>query len=612
VEKWLRPVLPSPVVVEGRVTEFLILGPLEVCRGDEVVQLGAAKQRALLGVLLLHANETVSTSRLAEELWGERPPATAEKLVQGYVHALRKRLGDGVLATRPPGYKVNVQPGALDLREFERLTEEARTASVENSIELRRRALALWRGPALADLVLNGPERHNVERLGELRLTTQVERIAAELQLGRHAELVGELEPLVAEHSYHERLAALLMLALYRSGRQADALGVYRTVRRRLSDELGLQPGQELRDLEASILRQDDSLAISPPTLRAELTPSERVPTTTVMPAASRSRGRTLAVAGALLLLAAATIAIAALLLRDRAAGVVVPPNSVAVIDPATNRVTTTLQTGIGPAPVASGAGSVWIGNLDDTSLTQVDAASRTVAGTIPLPATPTAIAVGPEVVWVVNARLGTLYRVHPKFETVISVEVGPRSIRHTGAGIDLGEGSVWAAYGDSTLARVDPETREGRAAASGGVAPAGLVIASGFVWVSDSEDATVRRFSPRTWELGAVGAYPVCRGPSGLAAGDGSIWVACTADDVVARIPADLGSRSYTPIPVGDRPASVAFGAGAVWVANSASGTVSRVDPDTNEVVRTMAIGNAPTGITVSGGLVWVTVQAP
>jgi YVTN family beta-propeller protein len=582
--------------------EFLILGPLEVRNGGHTFRLSAAKQRALLGVLLLHANEAVSTSRLVDELWGERPPATAEKLIQGYVHALRKELGNDVLETQPPGYRLSVEPRALDLLEFERLAAEARAVPPPDAVELRRRALALWRGPALADVVLEGPERHNLGRLNELRLATQIERIDAELELGRHAQVVGELEALAAEHPYQERVAAQLMLALYRSGRQAEALDVYRAVGRRLSHELGLQPGQELRQLEAAILRHDQALS-------APATPQ---PAPSVSGPVSRPRRRRRALAGAVALLALTAVAAAALLLRDEAAPVVVPVNSVAAIDPATNKVTAILQTGIRPGPVAGGAGSVWVGNLDGRSLTRIDPATREIVGTIPLLATPVAIAVGRGAVWVVNGRLGTLYRVDPQFGEVSDpVEYWDRSIRSTGAGVDLGEGSVWAASGESTIAEVDPATLEASAAASAGPAPAGLVVAFGSVWVAGSADAAVRRFSPRTYELGHVGIVNICRGPNGIAAGDGSIWVACTEDDLVARLPADGGASSYRPIEVGDGPTSVAFGAGAVWVANTRAGTVSRIDPDTNEV-DTIEIGNAPAGIAVSNGLVWVSVQAP
>jgi YVTN family beta-propeller protein len=591
--------------------EFLILGPLEVRNGGYTVRLGAAKQRALLGVLLLHVNEAVSTSRLVDELWGERPPATAEKLIQGYVHALRKQLGAGVLETRAPGYRLVVEPSSLDLLEFERLAEAARAASVVDSIELRRRALALWRGWVLADLVLEGPERHNLDRLNELRLTTRIEQLEAELQLGRHAQLVGELEAIVAEHPYRERTAALLMLALYRSGRQAEALEVYRDVRRRLSDELGIEPGHELRDLEASILRQDDALRASPQAERTRVAaprPGAEV-AEAAAPALTRpSRRRAL---GALLaVLAAAAVIIAAFLLRGEPQQIVVPPNSVVAIDPETNRVAATFQAGIRPGPVAAAAGSVWVGNLDDRSLTRIDTAAGAVAGTIPLPTTPTAIAVGRDALWVVNARLGTLYRVDPQFETVESVEFGVRSIRYTGAGVDLDESSVWAAYGESTLARVQPRTLAAKLASTAGEAPAGLVVAYGSVWVASSGDNSVRRFSPRTFDLGEIGAFTVGRGPSGIAAGDGSIWVACTDDDYVARLRADLQAASHLPIPVGDGPRSVAFGAGGVWVTNTDAGTVSRIDPESNDV-DTIEVGNAPAGIAIHRGLVWVSVQA-
>jgi YVTN family beta-propeller protein len=580
--------------------EFLILGPLELRNRERTVRLSAAKQRALLGVLLLHANETVSTARLVDELWGERPPATAEKLVQGYVHALRKELGNDVLQTQPPGYMLSVEPPTLDLLEFERLIEEARVAATSESVELRRRALALWRGPPLADVVLEGPERHNLGRLSELRLATQLERIDAELELGRHAQLVGELEALVAEHPYQERAAAQLMLALYRSGRQAEALDVYRTVSRRLDDELGLQPSQELRQLEAAILRHDD--ALSPPA-------AAPTPKTAARPPERRRRRLAL---GAAIALLAVTAVIAAFSLREEATPVVVPPNFVAAIDPATNKVTSMLQAGSRPGPVDGGDSSVWVANLDGKSLTRIDPATPKVVDTIPLPATPTAITVGRGAVWVVNARLGTLYRVEPDFRRAEPVKLTPRSIRQTGAGVDLGEGSVWTAYGESILAQVNPRTLGGDAKPSAGPAPAGLVFAYGAVWVADSEDGSVRRFSPRTFELGAA-AVPrsIGRGPSGIAAGAGSIWVACTEDDYVARVPADLGAGSSHQIQVGDGPTSVAFGEGAVWVANTLDGTVSRIDPETNEVTR-IEVGNAPAGITVYRGRVWVSVQAP
>jgi len=591
--------------------EFLILGPLEVRNGEQTVRLGAAKQRALLGVLLLHANETVSTSRLVDELWGEGPPATAEKLVQGYVHALRKQLGDGVLETQAPGYRLKVEPRSLDLAEFERLAEEARRAPAAHAVELRRRALALWRGPPLADVVLEGADGHTLARLSELRLTTQIERIEAELELGRHSQLVGELEALVAEHPYQERAVALLMLALYRSGRQAEALEVYRMVRRRLSDELGLQPGQELRELEAAILRQDDALT-RPASASVPATTPSTTPAAEAVPAWRRGR---LVAAGVLVVLAAAAVGATGLLVRDEPAPIVVPPNTVAAIDPTTNRVIpeSIVQTGIEPGPVAGG-GSIWVGNLEGKSVTRIDPATHEVMSTVSLPVMPDALTFGRGALWVVSGRLGEMYRIDPEFETLSkAIPLGPRPIRQARAGADVGEGWVWAAHGDSTLARVDPETLRGTSTTRVGQGPAALVVAWGFVWVASSGDDTVRRFEPERYDLGPVGRpLTVGRAPSGISAGYGNIWVACTGDDIVARIPADRGFASSLSIPVGDGPTSLAVGEGAVWVANTAGRTVSRIDPTTLEVVATIEVGNAPAGLAVSDGRVWVSVREP
>jgi YVTN family beta-propeller protein len=567
----------------------------------------------LLGVLLLHANETVSTSRLVDELWGERPPATAENLVQGYVHALRKQLGAEVVETKAPGYRLSVAAGSLDLLAFERLIQAARGEGPEMAAELRREALALWRGAPLADVALEGPDRHMLARLAELRVSTQVDRIDAELATGRHAEVVGELESLVAEHPYQERAAALLMLALYRSGRQADALEIYRTVRRRLSDELGLQPGQELRDLEAAILRQDDALAA--PTAVREAAPVAETESTEHEPtvATTRRRPRQLAFGGVLALVAVAAVIAVAVLLRGGPAPVVVPPNSIAVIDVNTNRVDrdSIVPVGRRPGPVAAGAGYVWVGNIDDKSLTRIDPASNE-RESIPLGATPDAVTAGGAAAWVANGRLGTLYRVDAESKIVSTRPLSPRSrSKYDGAGMDVDEGSVWAVFGEGTLARVDEETLSGNAFPSEAAGPTALVFAYGYLWIA-REAAEVQKYSPDTWDLGQpVNESTVCRSPSGMAAGQGAIWVACRDDGFVWRIPADLNFDSALPIQVGAGPTAVAFGAGAVWVANTSDSTVSRIDPETYDV-EAIDVGNAPAGIAVSGGRVWVSVQSP
>jgi DNA-binding SARP family transcriptional activator len=239
--------------------EFRLLGSLEVRRDGAPVALGPRKQRALLALLLLHANRAVARERLIDDLWGERPPETAVASVQVYVSRLRKSLPDGVLLTRPPGYVLEVDPHQLDLLRFERLVADAREADVADAAALLREALELWRGPPLAEFASEPFARLEAARLEELQLATLEDRIEADLTLGRHRDLVGELEMLVASHPHRERLRAQLMLTLYRCNRQADALDAYRSARAALG-ELGLEPGEMLRQLERRILTHDPTL----------------------------------------------------------------------------------------------------------------------------------------------------------------------------------------------------------------------------------------------------------------------------------------------------------------------------------------------------------------
>ena len=239
---------------------FRLLGPIEVTDRDRALPLGGTKQRSLLALLLLDANEIVSTDRIIAELWGDAPPATVAKSVQLYVSRLRAELGTERLVTHPPGYAVRVDPDELDLMVFERLCEEARAAPPELAAETLREALALWRGPPLGDLRYESFAQAAIARLEELHASALEQRIDADLEARRHLELVGELQALVAAHPHRERLHGQLMLALYRSGRQAESLLVYQAASRRLSEELGLQPGTALRQLERAILEQDPAL----------------------------------------------------------------------------------------------------------------------------------------------------------------------------------------------------------------------------------------------------------------------------------------------------------------------------------------------------------------
>jgi DNA-binding SARP family transcriptional activator len=240
--------------------EFRILGPLEVRDGDRLVPLGGARQRAVLALLLTRANEVVSRDWLIDELWGERPPESAVNVLQTYVSHLRKALSAELLVTRTPGYMIQVERDELDLYRFEDLATEADGAEPAVAATKLRAALELWGGTALADFAYDPFAQATITRLEELRLTALERRIEADLALGRHAELVGELEVLTHEHPLRERFRRQLMLALYRAGRQAEALATYQDARRELVDQLGIDPSPSLQELERAILRQEPAL----------------------------------------------------------------------------------------------------------------------------------------------------------------------------------------------------------------------------------------------------------------------------------------------------------------------------------------------------------------
>src|SRR5262245_40691391 len=329
--------------------QFRILGPLEaVDDGGMPLPLGGGRQLALFALLLLNANEVVSADRLVDELWSDQPPATAEKIVRNYVSLLRKQLGDR-LAHRTPGYVLRVEPGELDSERFETLVREAREQPPAAAASTLRQALALWTGPPLAEVAYEPFAQRAAEKLDELRLRALEDRIEAELEVGLDGELVPELELLVHEHPLRERPCSLLMLALYRAGRQAEALAVYQDARRRLVDEVGLEPGPALQELQRQILSHDPSLA--GPRQR------DRVH--------RRRRGGVLIAAGGIVLLAAG-IAAATLELTDRggaAALTRVEPNSVGVIDPKTNRLAGQIPVGSTPTAITFGGGALWTAN---------------------------------------------------------------------------------------------------------------------------------------------------------------------------------------------------------------------------------------------------------
>jgi YVTN family beta-propeller protein len=604
--------------------DFRILGPLEVAREDGgSIGLEGRQQRVVLAMLLLHANEVVSVDQLIDVLWGERPPTSAVKTVQILVSRVRKALEQRstsadetprpILHTRGSGYVLEVAPGELDVDRFEGLLEEGRqglaAGDAAKAGATLRAALTLWRGRPLSDFAYESFAQSEIGRLDELRLAALEERIDADLAVGLDDDLVPELRALVTEHPLRDRLRGQLMLALYRSGRQPEALRVYEEARRALAEELGLEPSAILQRLQQSILTEDETLGApvreSAPSSTARV---ERAP----VPGITK-RARVLLSVGGVLVLAAALAVGALALTRDRTSGGLsgIGPNSVGVIDPETNEIVAVIPVGLRPGPVAAGAGAVWVGNLQDRNLTKIDPRERSAAGVVPLGGrTPTGLAVGAGAVWVAHGPAGQLSRVETQFRRVTQTLDVTERLRITPFGsVAIGQNEVWTAYGDSTLARIDPTAVRPTGSTLAGSSPAAVAIGGGAVWVVNSGDATVQGFDPVTFEEGPIRTISVGRRPTAIAYGQDALWVTAQGGDAVVRI--DPSSPSTITIPVGDEPGAVAVGAGAVWVANRGDGTVSRIDPTTNTPVETIEIGTAPAGIAVADGFVWVTAQA-
>jgi YVTN family beta-propeller protein len=607
---------------------FRILGPLEVTnRGREAV-LGGGKQRALLAILLLHPNEVVSSDRLIQELWSVDAPPTAAKSLQVHVSRLRRSLGDAspngtdsVVVTSSGGYLIRVEPGELDRERFERLVEDGRKAlaedSFERAVERLDEALALWRGPPLADFTYESFAQSEIARLEELRLEATEERIEARLALGHHNQVIAELEALVDRHPFRERPRAQLMVALYRAGRQTEALQAYQNARRTLVEEQGIEPGESLRQLEAAILAQDPALArpSAAPTAEARRRARRLVTPATDAAALRTRRKRALLVAGAgLVTLALAVVVV--LLTRgseERTTSALTnDSHAVAVIDPKTNEVREAASVGAQPGPLAfeRKSGSLWVANLDDKTVTHIDARAERVGRTIAVGDVPVGLAAGGGAVWVASAdrtdSFVTVRKIDGRFDA-LERTVRVTSLPDEQADVALHGGALWVAPSYGLLTLINPRTGAvRRPAIETGHGQTVVAVGAGSIWVADREANIIVRADPAS---GATTPIPVGNGPTGIAIGAGAVWVTLGHENSLARIDPQSGAVRRT-IRVGRAPTGVAVGERAVWVANSGDGTVSRVDPNTDEVVATVRVGASPQDVVVGGGKVWVSVR--
>ena len=536
--------------------------------------LGGPRQRAVLAVLLLQANRVVSVDRLVEDVWEGHAPEASVTTLQTYVFHLRRALEPSrprggaaeVLATRDRGYLLQVSRERLDAAVFEDgLTAGLAALEAGRHSQARERlgrALDLWRGPVLADLSDYAFIRAEAARLEELRLAAWEGRIEADLALGRHDALTAELERLVADHPLRERLHGQLMLALYRCGRQAEALAAYGRVRDLLAGELGIDPGEPLRRLHASVLAHDQALdwnggrPAAPKAARPKPHPGEapwflswRGRHRAGRRAAGRgrlaaARRRLLAVGSALAVAAAVCIVAVARPWAGEPAGL--PGNSVGLIDSAGGRVGAAVAVG-SPDGLAYGDGSVWAVDGTGGTVSRINPATHAVVQQIPVGTDPAAVTVTGEDVWVANSGDGTVSRINPAADAVVQT---------------IAVGNV-------------PD-----AIASG---PSGI-------WVADQGDATVDRIDPATGDV-TMRDIPVGGLPDGIAVGPDAVWVANGQDGTVTRIDPATGQPGG-PLPVGAGPAGIAVTPAAVWVANSLDLTVDRLDPATGRVTATIGVG--------------------
>jgi YVTN family beta-propeller protein len=580
--------------------EFRILGPLEVVDEGRPVSIRRGKEQALLVYLLLHPNDVVPSARLIDALWDERPPPTASKILQNAVSHLRKQLGDGRLVTRDSGYQLRVEDGELDARQFERLAKEGRGEE----------ALALWRGTPLLGLAEERFVDDARRRLDEQRLAVLEDRIDDDLASGRHDELIPELEQLVSEEPLRERLQGQLMRALYGAGRQADALETYRQARRTLSEELGLEPGPELQELERKILRQDPELAA-----RRRPRPRTR--------SAARPRRRIVVLVGGAALLVAGLVVGAVYAFGGSEKPLLATPNSLAVIDPANNKMAHVVPVGNTPRGVAVGRHAVWVANSADGTVSELDIDTLRVIKTIGIGAQATEIVESKGRAWVVTGLDNSLVPIDARSGGVHSAIPLSRDRTASAYAVASGAGSLWASSGDRLL-EIDPVTGTilasrhvgaGHEAAGCCFSIHDLDFGDGAIWIADASQ-TLARVSPRGGRV--TGSTQLGVIPVAVKFGYGAVWVGLPDPNrpTLALWRVDPNTVRVTQtIPLGAANSylgtlDVALGAGSVWVTNYEEGTLVRVDPNSLDVIAKIKIGGHPYGITVGAGRVWVTVS--
>ena len=591
---------------------YRVLGPLEVQDGPRTVLLRQGRQRLLLAVLLMAAGEPVSSDRLIDLLWDEHPPPSAAASLHNLVSGVRKALGDGRIVTREHGYSLRIAGDELDAERFQALADQGRAALVagnpERAVELLAEALGLWHGPALGELAEHRALAEAAARLEERKLAAIEDRVDAELALARHDAVMAELERLTGEHPFRERLRGQQMLALYRAGRQAEALAAYREARERLVGELGVEPGPALRRLEQAILEQEPALGAP-----------------TALPAPP-SRGWARRRAGVLFAAAAVSVTAAtAVVVADRGDPAphtrsAIAGDLVVALDPATGRIAERHAVGATPTVVSIGAGAAWTVDADDGTISRVDLRTgdtRVVrTGTVPVD-----IAADADGAWTVTstqeygpASPSALLRLDPASGGVLENATLPRMgppLRSAPQLVALSGGAVWAIEQSGRLIRVEP--RSGAMRALPRLRAIRVAAGDGQLWVlaqrppDEPAAPNLLRIDPGSGRVAARAAVP-SDSLGTIAVGAGAVWATDALAGGVWRVD-PRGLASARIIPVGPGVDSVAAGADEVWTASSMAGTVVRIDPEAGRADPPISVGSTPRAVALGAGRVWVAV---
>jgi peptide/nickel transport system substrate-binding protein len=577
-------------------TDVRLLGPIEVTLDGRPIEVAATKQRAVLAMLALRPNAVVSVDELIDGLWGESPPATAVKQIQQYVSQLRKALagGDMEIVTRGHGYELRARADAVDVGCFERLADAAVRGDGDGSAA--RSALALWRGSPLIDVIDQPFAAAELRRLEELWLSVSEHAIADDLDAGRHDEVVARLDELVARHPLRERLHALRMRALYGAGRQADALEAFRQARATLVEEVGVEPGPELQRLHEAMLRQEPHLAPAPRPARrrsgSEAAGGRPYP-------GSRRLSRAIMIAAAVALLAGgAAFAVSRITATDRSLRV--GENAVGRIDLAGAGVAAEYKLGREPRALTTGAGSVWVADASDETVSRLDP-GRDRVFTIPVGSDPAALAFGGGALWVAERADGTVAQVSPGSNKVI----GRTSVGNGPSSIAVGYGSVWVGSAvDRSVSRIFIPSMELSPPIRLGAPVSAIATGAGSVWVTSEETGTLFKIDPRT---GAVVGRQVGNRPVAVAAAESGVWVVNRQDATVWRI--DPRTNLVKTIDVPRDPGPIATSGADAWVA-AGDASVSRIDGRTDRVARSVDLGHPATALAAGAGSLWTATQ--